>query len=242
MTYISPHLRLYVSDLFTAARHHPQLDGRLLTTTAHEAAESLARASRVLCMNPTGMELIHEWLSYLSTEGSDEQAGTEYSAAGKPLDEKLKSRDSLATTISEKSDVSTPSSSSRKQSLKSLLAEIATNSETIQASLATGQSKSMKSKLGPPPDMITTSDPLSELLPQPETESDNTFDVSEVDIARIVPRVITHRLRVRNGPRDEVLSSAFFGATTRTVPPPGPEGAKERISVKDVVVRILAEV
>jgi hypothetical protein len=196
-------------------------------------------------MNPTGMELIHDSLSYLSTEPSDDQHGTtsnESTAAGKTLDEKLKSRDSLATTISEKSDVSTPSSSSQKQSLKSILHEIATNSGTIQASLTTAQSRSLKSKRGPPPDMMTTSEPLSELLPQPETELDSTFDVSEVDIARIVPRVISHRLRVRNGPRDEALSSAFFGATTRTVPPPGPEGAKERICVKDIVVRILAEV
>ena len=39
------------------------------------------------------------------------------------------------------------------------------------------------------------------------------LDVSEVDVARIMPRVITHRVKLRDGPEDEVLASAVFGAT-----------------------------
>jgi len=38
------------------------------------------------------------------------------------------------------------------------------------------------------------------------------MDVSEVDIARIIPRVLTHRLRVRDGPDHEIFSGVVFPA------------------------------
>ncbi|KAF9241836.1 hypothetical protein BU15DRAFT_44548 [Melanogaster broomeanus] len=38
------------------------------------------------------------------------------------------------------------------------------------------------------------------------------LDVSEADIARMFPRVVSHRVRVRDSPFDEVLSSAVCGA------------------------------
>jgi hypothetical protein len=41
------------------------------------------------------------------------------------------------------------------------------------------------------------------------------LDVSEADIARIFPRVVSHRVRVRDSPFDEVLSSAVCGAVGR---------------------------
>ncbi|KAF8971210.1 hypothetical protein BDZ97DRAFT_1788330 [Flammula alnicola] len=81
------------------------------------------------------------------------------------------------------------------------------------------------------------------------------LDVSEVHVARIVPRVVSHRVRLRDGPEDEVLSSALFGATFR---PPIPAtlpvknaaagedawnvGADQPQSVKAVLVQILSEV
>jgi len=39
------------------------------------------------------------------------------------------------------------------------------------------------------------------------------LDISEVDIARIIPRVVSHRVGLRVGPQDEVLGSLVFGAT-----------------------------
>ncbi|KAF9568194.1 hypothetical protein CPC08DRAFT_757693 [Agrocybe pediades] len=83
-----------------------------------------------------------------------------------------------------------------------------------------------------------------------------TLDVSEVDIARIVPRVISHRVSLRDGPRDEILSSALFGATftpkTFNTTHRSDDGenvenvvqgtARQAQSVKDVLVNILAEV
>ncbi|KAI6040206.1 hypothetical protein EDC04DRAFT_2677952 [Pisolithus marmoratus] len=68
------------------------------------------------------------------------------------------------------------------------------------------------------------------------------LDVSEADIARMFPRVVSHRVRVRDSPFDEVLSSAVCGDMFQ------PAGAKdgdpvwERDTVKDILVRILSEV
>lgn len=70
------------------------------------------------------------------------------------------------------------------------------------------------------------------------------LDVSEADIARMFPRVVSHRIRVRNSPFDEILSSAVCGATSF----PGDESQDgeavqwERETVKDILVHILAEV
>ncbi|KAL4078286.1 hypothetical protein V8B97DRAFT_1865810 [Scleroderma yunnanense] len=67
------------------------------------------------------------------------------------------------------------------------------------------------------------------------------LDVSEADIARIFPRVISHRVRVRDSPFDEVLSSAICGTVSR----PDSDGREllwERSTVKDILVHILAEV
>jgi hypothetical protein len=74
-----------------------------------------------------------------------------------------------------------------------------------------------------------------------------TLYVSEADIARIVPRVITHRLRVRNGPQDEVLSSTVFGATFSNYMDGGWDGDQPsygypRTTVKDILVGILGDV
>jgi len=70
------------------------------------------------------------------------------------------------------------------------------------------------------------------------------LDVSEADIARMFPRVVSHRIRVRDSPFDEVLSSAVCGAVN--VPGKEPQDEEvvewERETVKDILVHILAEV
>ncbi|KAH7913278.1 hypothetical protein BJ138DRAFT_1081967 [Hygrophoropsis aurantiaca] len=73
------------------------------------------------------------------------------------------------------------------------------------------------------------------------------LDVSEADIARIFPRVVSHRLRVRDSPMDEVLSSAVRGAVRRPVEKDSRTGEDEqrlweRDTIKDILVKILSEV
>ena len=69
------------------------------------------------------------------------------------------------------------------------------------------------------------------------------LDVSEVDVARIVPRVISHRVRVRDGPEDEILSSALFGATFKpSKATTSTDVSTGRLTVKGLLVEILSEV
>jgi hypothetical protein len=72
----------------------------------------------------------------------------------------------------------------------------------------------------------------------------NILDVSEVDVARIAPRVISHRVRVRDGPEDEVLSSVLYGATFKPIPKgtTGTDVLASRLTVKGLLVQILSEV
>jgi len=74
--------------------------------------------------------------------------------------------------------------------------------------------------------------------------TDSTFqlgsqrmDVSEVDIARIIPRVLTHRLRVRDGPDHEILSSVVFPAVMTG----SDKVESHRRTVKEILVQIIGE-
>jgi len=148
--YLSPGLSLYTSDLFSAARHHPELDGTLLGVRARTDANSLIAAARVLGI---GREITVPLVDD-AQESEPSEAGS-YGWFG-PAD------DSDACVL----------------------------------------------------------------------------DVSEADVARIVPRVVSHRVRVRDGPEDEVLGSAVFGAVGKWEL----EEKWERSTVKDIVVQILADV
>ena len=85
---------------------------------------------------------------------------------------------------------------------------------------------------------------LSESVPDSTGYSDGTFqlesqrmDVSEVDVARIIPRVLTHRLRVRDGPDHEILSSVVFPAVLTG----SDKVESHRRTVKEILVQIIGE-
>jgi hypothetical protein len=196
-TYITPVLSIYLADLFSAARHHPQLDGTFLTATAMQDAEDLARASRVLGMDPTGSELVRnpDNVKYSYTE-----------------DEYLDENDEQST----------------QSHYEDTNDEVGSGSATFNTAMD-----------GIDPDSEVQNDP--DAGAQDRKIEHEPLYISEADIARIVPRVITHRLRVRNGPQDEVLSSATFGATMD-------DGCDDtsiydtRSTVKDILVGILGDV
>ncbi|KIJ68090.1 hypothetical protein HYDPIDRAFT_25535 [Hydnomerulius pinastri MD-312] len=81
-----------------------------------------------------------------------------------------------------------------------------------------------------------------------EEEDPLELDVSEADIARMFPRVVSHRLRVRDSPVDEVLSSAVCGAVSvpgeveQTGDSKEDSDGWQRDTVKEILVHILAEV
>ena len=80
------------------------------------------------------------------------------------------------------------------------------------------------------PDSIGCTDSIF----QPESQR---MDVSEVDIARIIPRVLTHRLRVRDGPDHEILSSAVFPAVLTG----SDKVESHRRTIKEILVQIIGE-
>lgn len=105
---------------------------------------------------------------------------------------------------------------------------------------------------GPPATTSTPSDDVgrASLISSTPRSLDSTFvqedplelDVSEADVARIFPRVVSHRLRVRDSPFDEPLSSLVCGAVGRSTGT-GEEGPVwERQTVKDALIHVLSEV
>jgi hypothetical protein len=169
-TTMRPELSLYTSDLFSAARHHHQLDGTFLTARARKDADGLIKAARVVGGDLTGVELMRGLAGGVAEEGDGEQRVTDWSDLSGPDDQRH------------------PSSSA-------------------------------------PPD-----------IPPWDFE----LDVSEADVARVVPRILSHRLKVRNGPEDEILASMLHGAVGEH--DGGRRGKGKQPTVKDILVRILSEV
>jgi hypothetical protein len=152
-------LALYTSDLFSAARHHQEVDGTLLSARARRETDSLIKACRVLGL---GGEVLP------------------------PLN---------AQTCSQ-----------------------------VPADL--------------PPSHFGTPPTSGAFL---EPHQVQVLNVSASDVARIVPRVISHRLRVLDSPEDQIHATAFFGAFQDVDEPKRFEGWVRR-TVKDIVVEILSTV
>ncbi|KAG5636322.1 hypothetical protein H0H81_008406 [Sphagnurus paluster] len=206
--YVSSRLLLYLSDLFSAARHHPQLDGTFLTARSLNDAKAIMRAGRVFGTDLTGGELLRDPHGISSYELASTEDGYD------PGDS--------TGSFQEYQDIASGS-----------------GSVTIHVQRQTNSLLS----LGAYPDTLNQ-EQTSEEVHDPA----NTLYVSEVDVARIFPRIVTHRLRVRDGAEDEVLAGAIFGATFEpqekrpTDSKAAQYGWDNRPSLKDLLVDILAEV
>jgi len=201
--HISSTLSLYLSDLFSAVRHHPKLDGTFLTARSMNDAKALARAGRVLGSDPTGGELIRDHHGMMTFEEGEDGEG-EY------------------RSLHVHNDIASGSGSVTIN----VLQEVAPSQGSHAASVNDHD--------------YTSTGAVDDLL--------DALYVSEADIARIVPRVVTHRLRVRDGPEDEILAGAIFGATFEpqvkrsTGSSANDYDWDSRSTVKDILVEILAEV
>lgn len=223
-TSIHPSLQLYLSDLFSATRHHPELDGSLITRQAHQDAEDLIQAYRVISGSSLGTELITTIASTLPDLRLSEEMDSDEGESKVDVDSMGWVRDEgghrVRMSFEEQVNVAvrvhapdTPMNGTPYLSTNEL-------QEDGQGSHPRG-----------PPDV---------------------WDVSEVDIARIFPRIVSHRLSVRSGPEDEILGSIMFPAVGKH---PGlsfsdgdGEGHEEesdghvRKTVKEILVAILADV
>ncbi|RDX42725.1 hypothetical protein OH76DRAFT_1410893 [Lentinus brumalis] len=227
---LHPSLDMYLLDLFSATRHHPALDGTLLTMHAHTDAEALARAFRVLNGDTIGAELVlHE-----ARTGERETTAESFSGSWGDGDSMgWRSADSLERTNGYGKAVGSEDSAPPGVRLR-------VDNEDGYRSFSGGVGDYLDgSELG-----LSPAEALDAAIRKAWPE---VWDVSEEDVARIFPRVVSHRLRARDGPDDEVLGSVMWPA----VPFESGAGAEvaagvklgwERKSVKEVLVRILADV
>ncbi|KAJ7077321.1 hypothetical protein B0H15DRAFT_862216 [Mycena belliarum] len=208
-TYLSPLLELYASDLFSAARHHPQLDAIYLTAKSMKDVMDLARAGRVVGGDLTGIELVRDDAAYAATQAGN---GSGHAKTERDDDDD----ESLNLTPAPIQIGYGSGLAHRYQSIEVVVEEL---------------------------DGATTP-PLGEVGAElSSAQKPGILEVSEADIARMAPRVMTHRLRVRDGPHDEALGSAMFPAV-----PTDQEDSNTlsegigRTTIKEILVRILAEV
>ncbi|KAF5383430.1 hypothetical protein D9757_006103 [Collybiopsis confluens] len=189
-------LNLYTSDLFSAARHHHQLEGRLLSIGAMHDALDLSRAARILGGDFTGLELVE---SVLTAQDDDKLDGSSTADEGANGDERLP-KAMTATDVGSAYVMIDP----------------------IETRLSGEEGlESVKNEVVSP-----------------------VLDVTQADIARIVPRVLSHRLRVRDGPEDEVLAGAIFSALFSASLSKAEREKRELggVTVKELLISILQDV
>lgn len=237
---LHPSLEIYLLDLFAATRHHPMLDGVLLTQRAHTDAEALARAFRVLNGDTLGTALIAQ---------EAQLGGDRDTAAAESLDDASWTEDGWRSV----------ESLTRSGRIKAEFlgvengVRVRVNGDSVRSDSVSALSEMYGDDGGrgaSPPEAHALA--MARAWPV-------VWDVSEEDVARVFPRAVSHRLRVRDGPDDEVLGSvmwpavqpeggaaaaAMFGAVDGSPQLDGlgrPMGW-DRKSVKELLVRVLAEV
>lgn len=220
-TFIHPSLNLYLSDLFSAARHHPSLDATLVTLRAHRDAEALVRAYRVLCGDSVGAELVATVAA--APPRADTDSHTDDDDAPHTIDtaHALGWADEPAWL-----GVELRAGTRKDASVRSIEGGVHVQVRVYDEPGGGGGGGGSFAGGG--------SLPASLPLP-PEV-----WDVSEVDIGRVFPRVVSHRVRVRSGPDDEILGSIMHPAVHQLPAPEGPPA--DRKTVKQIIVGILADV
>ena len=223
-TCVHPSLSMYLSDLFAATRHHPELDGSLLTLQAHRDADDLVRAFRVIGGDTLGIELVESTANRPpslrvseSTEDYDRVSRLDVESLGWGKED----RDILMSFEGPEVEVRVHAPNTPRQTSHS----------------------GFHSRFDSQGQAATS-------IPLPPVEEE--WDVSEVDIARVFPRVVSHRLSVRHGPDDEILGSVMFPAVVHDIPSTDPRATVVAIddqhktlirrTVKQILVGILADV
>ncbi|KAG6849641.1 hypothetical protein H0H93_006645 [Arthromyces matolae] len=197
--YVSSQLSLYMSDLFSAIRHHPKLDGTFLTAKCMNDAQDLARAGRVIGTDPTGGELLRYYPPVEYDDKDNEEDGyLEKRRTSEEMHEYIGSGSESVTINIHREP--TPSTS-----------RAAKDYEVPSISVSGSEEDVIKSMF-----------------------------VSEAAIARVVPRAVTHRLRVRD-PWDEVLAGAVFGATFEPQKKESDDGDEYHWDTKSTVKDILTK-
>lgn len=223
-TCIHPSLSMYLADLFAATRHHPELDGSLLTLQAHRDADDLVRAFRVIGGDTLGTELV------------------EISANRPPslrMSESVESYDRVS-----RMDVESIRWGKENR-------DILMSFEGPEVEVRVHAPDTPRQHGHTPFHFASEPQPrLTSAVPLPPVE--DQWDVSEVDIARIFPRTVSHRLSVRRGLDDEILGSVMFPAVSHDLVTLGQRTsmvaineetpALSRRTVKDILVGILADV
>lgn len=251
---LHPSLEPYLLDLFAATRHHPALDGTLLTARAHADAEALARAFRVLGGDTVGATLVEHEARIEQERERDVGAGHDARSWGSES-AAWRSAESVFANANANGNgygYGEPGSGSGKGEGKGKSSgEFSGRGVRVHVEPEDGLQWSptpYDALLGQAGELVSHVNPAEAQEQTIRRSWPEIWDVSEEDVARIFPRVVSHRVRVRHGPDDEILGSVMFPAVPPEAARPATEireGMRlgwERRSVKEILVRILADV
>lgn len=198
----------------------------MITLRAHRDAEDLVRAYRVICGDSIGAELVTTVATAPPLHGMDTDSQSPTDDEPRTIDEHGLAWDGPEDET-EWLGAELKRGKNKASSIRSV--EVRIQGPDIDIEPREPQPFSSKVSLGVGGSFMSS-------FPLPP----EVWDVSEVDIGRVFPRVVSHRVRVRSGPDDEILGSIMHPAVHQQPPSEGP--LPDRKTVKQIVVGILADV
>lgn len=240
-TALHPSLDLYLADLFSAARHHPLLDGGLLTRRAHRDAEALVRAHRVVCGDALGAQLVTRVALALAAAAPSLAGSRTASDGPRTEDAHGLSWDEHAHADDAWLGAELRAGARKAGSVRSV--EVRIEGPDGECEHERGHSRGHDARSGggaPFGSRESLPGAFGGSFMSPLPLPPEVWDVSEVDVGRVFPRVVSHRLRVRSGPDDEILGSIMHPAVHQQPSVDAPP--IDRKTVKQIVVGILADV
>jgi hypothetical protein len=231
-----PRAALFLTRLFSAARHCAELDASLLCARAADDTLALARAHRVLGGADGGAALVAAAAAWDGASVSESQSsvdgGSARDGAG-ALEAGI--RDARQVRVLLTAGDGTSTFSGARSSAKGKAASEARTSDERERRPEQEQEQEQEQEREPA--WLSGDVDAAEL----------GWDLSEADVGKIAPRVLSHRLRVREGPADEVLASLVFPACGTTPLVDGEDGAGDgevwsRRTVKDILVQLFKEI
>ncbi|KAK2459838.1 hypothetical protein APHAL10511_008159 [Amanita phalloides] len=265
-TCISPSLNLYLQDLFTAARFDfPELDGTLLTARAMDDAEKLSRACRVLGTELGGWELIR---GAVMNGEVGERSGENDGQGGEGDGNSVNGQPEVEAARRWEFETGYDPSGTVVIDVRIDDAPVDEDTNKMTGPPNSNLALDKRQSSGNGPFRVVFDETLSRIAepsirsaagdPESEDATVDTLDVSEADVARIVPRVVSHRVRMRDDWMDQVMAGVVFRATSSVGSDIGggdvargksAERRRERdgsepevegeMTVKDVLVRVL---
>jgi hypothetical protein len=217
---------MYATDLLSMARHFAQLDATLLTRRAHDDLSAFTRTRRVLRGDESGSALVRAAVAEVRAVVTRDTRARSVASTSRPGTVNGNYR-SDAEDDDDDDDDDEDDEDQRRD-------------EEDEGPFGGGTVRESGDWLHVGTKSITSGDDRSSEYELDRDRAD-VWEASDADVRAAFPAVVRHRVRVRDGPEDELLGSMFFPVTMRERKYGVSVPTRERRTVDEILQDILED-